>query len=228
MPLFETREVKRIYRRGSAREREIHALDGVSLAIEQQTCCALTGASGSGKSTLLALLGAMERPTSGEIQIRGRSLAGLSDVGLARIRRRFGFVFQSFSLLAGLPVWENVTYPLIPDGVGRAQRLRTAAELLEPLELVDRLHDLAGTLSGGEQQRVALARALAVKPEAVLADEPTSQLDRHNTERLASSFEQLLARGVTLVFSTHDPRLIALATQVVELDAGRVKGSSKS
>jgi putative ABC transport system ATP-binding protein len=223
MPLFETRDVTRVYRRGSARA--LRALDGVTLAIEERTCCALTGPSGSGKSTLLSLLGAMERPTAGEVRCRGQSLAGLSDVGLARIRRRFGFVFQNFSLLPKLPVWDNVTYPLIPRGVGRAERIRTARELLDPLDLADRLHDLAGTLSGGEQQRVALARALAVEPEAVLADEPTSQLDRENAERLAKSFEQLLARGVTVVISTHDPRLIALATQVVELEAGRLKTS---
>jgi len=221
MPLFETCDVARVYRRGSARE--LSALAGVSLAIEERTCCALTGPSGSGKSTLLALLGAMDRPTSGEVRFRGESLAGLSDVGLARIRRRFGFVFQGFSLLPRLPVWENVTYPLIPRGVARAGRLRIAGELLAPLELADRLHDRAGTLSGGEQQRVALARALAAQPEVVLADEPTSQLDRNNAERLAKSFEDLLARGVTVVLSTHDARLIALATQVLELDAGRLK-----
>jgi len=221
MPLFETCDVARVYRRGSARE--LSALAGVSLAIEEQTCCALTGPSGSGKSTLLALLGAMERPTSGEVRFRGQSLAGFSDVGLARIRRRFGFVFQGFSLLPRLSVWENVTYPLVPRGVGRAQRIRIADELLGPLELADRIHDRAGTLSGGEQQRVALARALVVEPEVVLADEPTSQLDRNNAERLARSFEELLARGVTVVLSTHDPRLIALASQVLELDAGRLK-----
>ncbi|HVC95624.1 MAG TPA: ABC transporter ATP-binding protein [Pirellulales bacterium] len=221
MTLFETCDVARVYRRGSARE--LSALAGVSLAIEECTCCALTGPSGSGKSTLLALLGAMDRPTSGEVLFRGESLAGLSDVGLARIRRRFGFVFQGFSLLPRLPVWENVTYPLIPRGVARAERLRIAGELLGPLELADRIHDRAGTLSGGEQQRVALARALVAQPEVVLADEPTSQLDRNNAERLAKSFEELLARGVTVVLSTHDPRLIALATQVLELDAGRLK-----
>jgi putative ABC transport system ATP-binding protein len=221
MPLFETRDVARVYRRGSARE--LSALAGVSLVVEEHTCCALTGPSGSGKSTLLALLGAMERPTSGEVLFRGQSMAGFSDVGLARVRRRFGFVFQGFSLLPRLPVWENVTYPLVPRGIGPTRRLRIAGELLGPMELADRIHDRAGTLSGGEQQRVALARALVVEPEVVLADEPTSQLDRNNAERLAKSFEELLARGVTLVLSTHDPRLIALATQVLELDAGRLK-----
>jgi ABC-type lipoprotein export system ATPase subunit len=221
MPLFETYRVTRMYRRGSAQE--LRAIDGISLAIEERACCVLTGASGSGKSTLLSLLGAMERPTSGDVRVRGQSLSGLSDVGLARIRRRFGFVFQNFSLLPKLPVWENVTYPLIPRGAGRTQRLRAARELLEPMELVDRLQDQAGTLSGGEQQRVALARALAVEPEAILADEPTSQLDRENAERLARSFEQLLDRGVTIVLSTHDPRLVAMATQIVELEAGRIK-----
>lgn len=215
MPLFETRSVSKIYRRGSARE--IRALEGVSLTIQEGACCALAGASGSGKSTLLALLGALDRPTTGEVHFEGRSLAGLSDVGLARIRRRLGFVFQNFSLLPRLRVWENVSYPLVPRGIGGAGRLAVAQKLLEPLGLGDRLHDRAAELSGGEQQRVAVARALAGEPRALLADEPTSQLDQAAAERLWAAFDDLARRGMTLVICSHDPRLLARASQLVRL-----------
>lgn len=215
MPLFETRSVSKIYRRGSARE--IRALDAVSLAIEKGTSCALAGASGSGKSTLLALLGALDRPTAGEVIFEGRTLAGLSDVGLTRIRRRLGFVFQNFSLLPRLRVWENVSYPLVPRGVSSARRLARAQELLEPLGLGDRLDDLAAELSGGEQQRVAVARALAGEPMALLADEPTSQLDHEAAERLWSNFDDLARRGMTLVICSHDPGFLSRASQVVRL-----------
>jgi putative ABC transport system ATP-binding protein len=200
----------------------VRAVDGASLRIAPGTCWALTGPSGSGKSTLLALLGGLDRPTAGEVRFRGESLAGLSDVGLARIRRRLGFVFQNFALLPRLAVWENVTYALVPRGVSRSARLRLAAELLEPLGLANRLHETAETLSGGEQQRVALARALAGRPEALLADEPTSQLDPVAAESIRQLLAKLVAGGATLVLATHEPRLIALATHVAAIDAGQL------
>jgi putative ABC transport system ATP-binding protein len=219
-PLFEAASVSRIYRRGTPRE--VRAVDGASLRIAPGTCWALTGPSGSGKSTLLALLGGLDRPTAGKVRFRGESLAGLSDVGLARIRRRLGFVFQNFALLPRLAVWENVTYALVPRGVSRSARLRLAAELLEPLGLANRLHETAETLSGGEQQRVALARALAGRPEALLADEPTSQLDPVAAESIRQLLAKLVADGATLVLATHEPRLIALATHVAAIDAGQL------
>ena len=221
MPQFETRSASKIYRRGSGRE--IRALDGVSLVIEQGACCALVGPSGSGKSTLLALLGALARPTAGEVLFEGNTLAGLSDIGLARIRRRFGFVFQDFSLLPRLSVWENVSYPLVPRGVGRKQRLALAAKLLEPLGLRERLEDRADELSGGEQQRVAVARALAGEPAALLADEPTSQLDQASAESLWGIFDDLRRAGMTLIVCSHDPSLLDRASQVIYVDSGRLR-----
>lgn len=224
-PLLEATSVSRTYRRGTPRE--VRAVDGVSLAVEPGTCWALTGPSGSGKSTLLALLGGLDRPTSGEVRFAGESLAHLSDVGLARVRRRLGFVFQNFSLLPRLAVWENVTYPLVPRGVGRAARLRQAEELLGPLGLADRLQEPAETLSGGEQQRVAVARALIGRPEAVLADEPTSQLDPVAADGIRQLLARLVDDGVTLVLATHEPRLIALATHVAAIEAGHLVESAK-
>lgn len=222
-PLFETRSAGKVYRRGT---REIHALGGVSLTIDAGACCALAGPSGSGKSTLLALLGALDRPTAGEVLFDGKTLAGLSDIGLARIRRRFGFVFQNFSLLPRLSVWENVSYPLVPRGVGRRQRLVVAQKLLEPLGLADRLDDPAADLSGGEQQRVAVARALAGEPTALLADEPTSQLDQSSADLLWQSFDDLRRRGMTLVVCSHDPRFLARASQVVYVESGRLRNAA--
>ncbi len=221
MPLFETRSASKVYRPGSTRE--IRALDGVSLAIDEGVCCALAGPSGSGKSTLLALLGALDRPTAGEVFFGGKSLAGLSDIGLARIRRRFGFVFQNFSLLPRLSVWENVSYPLVPRGIGRRQRLALAQKLLEPLGLADRVDDPAAELSGGEQQRVAVARALAGEPTALLADEPTSQLDQAGAELLWAAFDDLRRRGITLIVCSHDPRFLARASQVVYVESGSLR-----
>jgi len=206
---------------GSAKQ-QICAVDRASLAVEAGSCWALTGPSGSGKSTLLALLGAIDRPTSGEIRYDDRSLANMSDIGLAGIRRRLGFLFQGFALLPRLSVWENVTYPLVPSGVSRSQRLAAARQALAPFGLTDRLFDRAATLSGGEQQRVALARALVANPAALFADEPTNQLDDHSADVVLDTFRNLLSRGVTLIIATHDPRLVALATHIGEMSAGKL------
>jgi len=219
-PLIEARAASKIYARGAAGS--LRAVDEVSLTIEAGTCWALTGPSGSGKSTLLALLGALERPTSGEIRFGGKSLAGLSDVGLASVRRRTGFVFQNFALLPRLAVWENISYPLVPRGVRRNERLSAAKAVLEPFGLAERMFEPTGMLSGGEQQRLAVARALIGKPEVVLADEPTNQLDEQSAEAVTAAFRRLTADGGTLVLATHDPRLAALATHVAKMEAGRL------
>ncbi|HEV3344894.1 MAG TPA: ABC transporter ATP-binding protein [Pirellulales bacterium] len=219
MAILEARGATKIFSASAARE--IRAVDGVSLTIEAGTCWALTGPSGSGKSTLLALLGAIDRPTSGEIHFDGKSLAELSDIGLAGIRRRLGFVFQNFALLPGLAVWENVSYPLVPRGTPRGQRLSAAREALERFALADRLFDPAGTLSGGEQQRVCVARALIAGPEVVFADEPTNQLDDSSANDVIDAFRDLVRRGTTLILATHDTRLMTLATHVGQMQAGK-------
>lgn len=218
--LLEAIEVSKVYGRTAARE--IRAVDHASLAVEAGSCWVLTGPSGSGKSTLLALLGAVERPSAGKVLVGGRSLADMSDIGLAGVRRRFGFLFQGFGLLPRLSVWENVTYPLIPRGASRRERLNTARQSLEPFGLADRMFDRAASLSGGEQQRVALCRALIGDPEALFADEPTNQLDERSADVVLGSFRGLLSRGATLVIATHDPRLIALASHIGEMAVGKL------
>jgi putative ABC transport system ATP-binding protein len=220
MPELEVRQVCKFYRAGSAAE--VRALEDVSLALPSGSFTVLTGPSGSGKTTLLALLGGLERPTRGQVLFAGQDLGVCSDVELARVRRRVGFVFQDFALIPGLPARENVTYPLIPRGIPRAERDRLAREWLARVGLADKLGARPGELSGGEQQRVALARALAPGPEVVLADEPTSSLDEAAGEVVIALLRQAHGEGRTVVCSSHDPRLVALATVRCTFEAGRL------
>jgi putative ABC transport system ATP-binding protein len=203
----------------------VRALDGVSLGIERGCLAVVSGPSGSGKTTLLALLGALERPTRGQVLFEGKELGDCSDVELARVRRRAGFVFQDFSLIPNLTAAENIAYPLIPRGVPRAERYRRAREWLARLGMEGKLGARARELSGGEQQRVAIARALSGQPEVLLADEPTSNLDPATAGELLAALREAHAAGKTVVLSSHDPRVIALATQVYELEGGRLKAA---
>jgi len=218
MSLLEARNVSRCFRQGT--KAEAWALRDVSLVVPKGSFCVLTGPSGCGKTTLLGLLGALDRPTRGQVLLDGRDLGTCSDVELARIRRRIGFVFQNFGLIARLPLWENITYPLIPRGVARASRWEIARTLISRFGLTADLCKRPEELSAGEQQRVAVARALATNPEVLLADEPTSSLDRTNADLLLSCLRQFHACGGTLVVASHDPVVIHLATNVKELDCG--------
>jgi len=215
-----TSSVQRRYRAGSVHE--IVAVDRITLAIDPGSFVALIGPSGSGKSTLLALLGALDRPTAGGVRFGDRDLAGCSDVELARVRRRMGFVFQSESLIPRLPAWENVSYPLVARGVGVSRRRELAESLLDRLGLASRSAAFPEELSGGEQQRVAVARALVGSPEVVFADEPTSQLDTESADRTSELLREIHVEGTTLVVATHDPALIESATRVIALENGRV------
>ena len=218
--LYETRDLCRHHRSGG--RVEARALDGVTLEIPKGSLTVIVGPSGSGKTTLLALLGALDRPTSGRLLLEGEDLSVLSGAALARVRRRIGFVFQDFALIPGLTSLENVTYPLIPRGIPRAERERRAREWLARLGMQARINAPARGLSGGEQQRVALARALAGEPEILLADEPTSNLDAATAEILRETLLELRASGRTVIVSTHDPALVALADRRIGLEVGRV------
>jgi putative ABC transport system ATP-binding protein len=220
MNVLEAHDLGMVYRPG--RPGEVRALDGVSLAVPAGSFTLLTGPSGSGKTTLLALLGGLEQPTRGRVLFAGRDLAACADAELARLRRRVGFVFQDFALIPGLPVWENITYPLVPRGVPRAERRRAAGEMLARVGLADRGGAYPGELSGGEQQRVAVARALVGGPEVVLADEPTSNLDDDAGRVVVELLRKAHADGTTLIVSSHDPLLTAAATITWRLSAGRL------
>jgi putative ABC transport system ATP-binding protein len=200
----------------------ITALDGVTLRIAPRSAVALTGPSGSGKSTLLHLVGALERPDAGSIVVGGQALGSLSRRELAAHRRRVGFVFQRFNLLPALTVLDNVMAPVLPYRVPFDKAAR-ARELLAAVGLDGRETSLPSRLSGGQQQRVAIARALINRPEIVLADEPTGNLD----SRTGAGIVDLLLglrdeHGITVVLATHDSQVAARCDRAVRLLDGRV------
>lgn len=226
MPLLEARQVSKSYRTGSGEA--IRALHEVSLSIDPGQSIALVGPSGAGKSTLLAVLGAIERPSTGQVLFRDRDLGLVSGTELTRVRRSIGSIFQSFSLIPDLTVLENVTYPLIPRGVRRAERSRLGSEWLTRLGLGRRLLERARSLSAGEQQRVVAARALACQPEVILADEPTSNLDAENAHILMTEFRTLLNAGTAIILASHDPLVVGLAERLVVLEAGQLKPQTET
>lgn len=203
--------------------RPVHALRGVSLAIEPGEYVAIAGPSGSGKSTLLHILGGIDAPSSGTIALEGRRLDRLTDRELTRLRlTRIGFVFQRFHLLPVLTAAENVELPMAEAGVGRSERQARVRELLAYVGLADRALHRATQLSGGEMQRVAIARALANRPALLLADEPTGELDHDTGEEILGLFRRINRDGATLVVVTHDERLAAQASRLIHMQDGRI------
>ncbi|MFH1955116.1 MAG: ABC transporter ATP-binding protein [Pseudomonadota bacterium] len=202
-PILKTEDVSKWYNIG--RRDEVRAVDKISLEIMKNQSAVLYGPSGSGKTTLLSLMGTIDRSTGGRILLHGKDITLFSDLELSRIRREtFGFVFQSFNLFSGISAWENVSYPLIPIGVGAKQRFERATALLERLGLQDRVYHSPEELSGGEQQRVAIARALINNPQVLIADEPTSNIDADAVEMLLEILAGLKKEGKTIIISSHD------------------------
>lgn len=199
-------------------------LDAVSLQVEQGEMVAIVGASGAGKSTLLHLLGALDRPTRGRVEIHGTGLEGLDDEALALLRNRsVGFVFQFHHLLREFSALENVMIPLRLAGWDVPKASKRAAELLARVGLGSRMSHRPTALSGGEQQRTAVARALAVDPAIVLADEPSGNLDHTNAERLHDLFEELSRDlEIAMVVATHNRSLAARADRVLLLEDGKL------
>ncbi|HVP38562.1 MAG TPA: ABC transporter ATP-binding protein [Candidatus Saccharimonadales bacterium] len=217
--MLEARELTRDYRVPSG---VVRALRGVSLRLARGEFLAVTGPSGCGKSTLLHLLGLVDTPTSGEVRMDGRVASALGESERAAIRlRRVGFVFQRFYLLPMLTAEENVWLPMLEAGVPAPERDRRARELLRYVGLEDRLRHKPAQLSGGEMQRVAIARALANRPEVVLGDEPTGELDAANNEQVGRLLRQLAHDGTAVVVATHNPELAGLADRVLKLRDGR-------
>ena len=202
----------------------VHALRGVTLAVEPGDYVAIAGPSGSGKSTLLQLLGGSDAPTSGHVEIEGTRLDALGDRALTRLRLlRLGFIFQRFHLLPVLTALENVELPMAEAGTPRGERRERARALLDYVGLLGRASHRPVELSGGEMQRVAIARALANRPALVLADEPTGELDAATGAGILALFRRLSADGTTLVVVTHDERLAAEAGRVVHMLDGRLR-----
>ena len=215
------RDVRRDYPLG---DEPVHAVRGVSLEIADGEYVAVVGPSGCGKSTLLNLIGAIDRPTAGQVEIAGRDVSRLKDAEATRFRLlHVGFVFQRFYLLPALSALENVVLPMAEAGVPRAERRERAAELLAYVGLAERARHRPSQLSGGEQQRVAIARALANRPRLLLADEPTGELDAATGAEVIALLGRLNAEGTTVVVVTHDDELAAATRRVVRMRDGRVE-----
>jgi putative ABC transport system ATP-binding protein len=217
--LYDVRSAEKFFQRGPT---TVRALDGVTLEIGAGEFVALEGPSGSGKTTLLQLLGALDRPSGGEVLFEGEDLAKLGDRELANLRlHSFGFVFQQFNLIPTLTAVENVEAKLVPAGGSRERAL----ELLGEVGLAERSDHLPHQLSGGEQQRVAIARALSVEPRVVLADEPTGNLDTETGREIIGLLAGLAAEhGSTVIVATHDTTLAARAPRRLALRDGRLVG----
>jgi putative ABC transport system ATP-binding protein len=203
----------------------VHALRGVDIDVAPGDYVAIVGPSGCGKSTLLQLLGGIDTPSAGSVELLGTRLDTLDDRRLTRLRlTKLGFVFQRFHLLPVLSAAENVELPMAEAGVAPAERRRRALELLEYVGLGARARHRATQLSGGEMQRVAIARALANRPAVILADEPTGELDAATGREILNLFRRLNGAGTTLVVVTHDDRLAGEAGRIIRMLDGRIDG----
>jgi putative ABC transport system ATP-binding protein len=221
-PVIELNGLGRTYSTGDV---EVRAVRDVSLTIERGEFVAIMGASGSGKSTLMNVLGCLDRPTSGEYRLSGRSVAALDRAELALLRNRnIGFVFQSFNLLARTSALENVELPLLYSDplVPRGERRARAKQALEAVGLAARLHHVPSQLSGGQQQRVAIARALVTEPELLLADEPTGNLDSRTSIEIMGLLEKQNDASLTVVMVTHELDIAAYCKRIIVMRDGAV------
>lgn len=217
--IVETRALKKYYRLG---DNTVKALDDVDFRVREQEFVAIIGKSGSGKSTLLHMLGGLDVPTSGEVSIAGRNIAGMKREELTVFRRRkVGFIFQSYNLVQDLNVYENIVLPIRLDGK-RVDR-DFVEEIMQLLQMEDKKEALPGTLSGGQQQRVAIARALAAKPQIILADEPTGNLDSVTSHEVMGLLRVVAKRyAQTIILITHDQDIAQMADRIVRIEDGRI------
>lgn len=214
-------DVRKTYRMAAE---EVHALRGISLDIHRGQYVSIMGPSGSGKSTLFNMIGGIDTPTSGEVQIEGYRLADLNPRQLAWVRcHKIGFVFQTFNLIPAMTALENVAIARIFAGISPEMARRDAAATLERVGLGHRLHHLPGAVSGGQQQRIAIARALVNQPAIILADEPTGNLDLQTGEEIIRLIGELQSDlGITVVAATHDMKMLSASDLVVWIDNGAI------
>ena len=218
MKILQASNLTKIYGSG---ENEVHALDGVNFSVEKGEFVAIVGTSGSGKSTLLHMLGGLDRPTGGSVEVDGKEIFSLKDEELTIFRRRkIGFVFQNYNLVPVLNVYENIVLPVQLDG--KTPDASYIDSIIETLGLERKLENLPNNLSGGQQQRVAIARALASKPAIILADEPTGNLDSKNGAEVMNLLTELNQEGTTIVMVTHSQHDASYAHRVVHLFAGQI------
>lgn len=216
-------DVRKVYPLGKT---EVHAVKGVGFQIEEGDFASIAGPSGSGKSTILNLIGCIDTPTSGVVQVMGTDTAGMSDRAVTDLRHQvLGFIFQSFNLVPVLNVVENVEFPLLIGAarVPKQERADWVAYLVQAVGLDRQRDHRPAELSGGQRQRVAIARALANKPRIVLADEPTANLDSTTSKQIIELMKRMNAElGTTFIFSTHDPDIVGIADHVIRLNDGLV------
>ena len=219
-PIIEVKNLEKVYE-GAV---PVRAVNGISLTITQGEFTALKGPSGCGKTTLLNMLGGLDQPTAGSIAIGGVDITTLSENALIDFRlRNIGFVFQAYNLIPVLSAQENVSFIMLLQDRPKEEREARAQQLLEAVGLKGKEDKRPGQLSGGQQQRVAVARALASKPQFVLADEPTANLDSQSTANLLDIMERLnKEEGMTFVFATHDDRVIKKARRIISIEDGKV------
>ena len=218
--LIELKDVYKIYPMG---DETVHALDGVSLSIDQGEFVAIVGSSGSGKSTAMNIIGCLDVPTSGSYHLGGVDVSTMDDDQQAEIRNKMlGFIFQQYNLIPKLSVLENVELPLLYAGVPAEERRDRAIRSLERVGLADKWKHLPSQLSGGQQQRVSIARALAGSPSVILADEPTGALDSRTGREVLSFLKQLNREGDTVVLITHDNAIAVRADRIIRLQDGRI------
>jgi len=218
MPVITLENVRKIYQLG---ETKVEALRGSNVKIEKGEFVAVMGPSGSGKSTLMNMIGALDIPTSGEVNIDNEEIGEMTEDQLALLRsRKIGFVFQEFNLINSMNAWQNVALPMVFRGKSRKERKQRAIKLLEDVGLGDRTGHRPSELSGGQRQRVSIARSLANDPEILLADEPTGNLDTGTGAKIMELLTDLNERGKTIIMVTHDPNDAEYADRTIQIIDG--------
>lgn len=224
--IIRMQDVSRIYRMG---ENEIQALDKISFSVEQGEFLSIMGPSGSGKSTCMNMIGCLDRPTSGIVEINGKETAKMTEKELSALRNKtIGFVFQQYHLLPGLNILENVMLPLRYQKIEKQKRIQKAKEALEKVGLKERFKHRPNELSGGQKQRVAIARAIVTEPNIILADEPTGALDSHTGKTIMNLFREINTAGTTVIIVTHDPRIGENTKRCVRILDGKIQSDTTS
>lgn len=219
-PLIEFKDIYKIYHMGDT---EVHAIDGISMAIYKGEFVAIVGQSGSGKSTCMNIIGCLDVPTTGQYFLDGRDVSKMNDDEQAEIRnKKLGFIFQQYNLITKLNVLQNVELPLLYAGLSEKEQEERGLALLERVGLREKAGNMPAQLSGGQQQRVSIARALAGDPSIILADEPTGALDSRTGKEVLGFLKKLHKEGNTIVLITHDNTIAAQAERVIRIQDGKV------